>query len=142
MGEQDGRPTLRLRAESDTDASPEDFVGVITNHKIRRALEIQAEQQAVIKEQQEALREKGKKSEMFSLMTLVITVCGFLGGLGATITWFSQAGIWNPKSGFGFESKEDAKAEHQAIRQEFKEAITPIDTKLDLLLQRSAPKRR
>lgn len=89
-------------------------------------------------ETQSDIVKKQSRRSAISMATLVITVCGFVGGLGATVAAFNQLGIFSMQSGWMFEGKAEAKEEHQKIH----DRIDAMNTKLDDLPAKVAAEMR
>ena len=121
------------------DPSVQDWIGQITNDKIRVAIKMQ---QDALAAQKQLLEDRTQKSNMFSLSSLVVTICGFFAGLAAVITFFNQMGLFNIKDGIGFEGKQEASAAHAEMRTEYKALFEKTDEKLDILIQRIPPRRK
>lgn len=121
------RPTLRLHEDG---GQPNEFdFNSFTG--VQRAF-------VKIAESQTRIAEKQDQKSIVSTVTLIVTICGFIGGLGATVAAFSQMGIFSMQSGWMFEGKEEAKVEHAKIH----ERIDAMNTKLDDLPKRVAEEMR
>lgn len=131
------RPTVeRIREEAE---HTWDSAGDVTRERMIRDIYAESSRtQTAIKVIDETMSRRDRRS----LVTMVVTICGFIAAMGAAITALSQLGIFSAQHGWAFESKDEAKTEHKNIRDEMSKGFAPVNEKLDKLYDALVTKRR